>query len=90
MLCGELDSSSAPTLAQTLAKLYRSTHPVIVADLSQVTFLGAATLSVLLNTYNLLCLDNRTLLLAHPSQAVYRILEITDLDAILPITSEIE
>lgn len=89
-LRGELDTVSAPALSEAMMALYRSKHQKIVVEASQVTFLGAAGLSVLMQTYNFLAIDGRTLTLHRPSRAVRRILEITGLDAILPIISEVE
>jgi anti-anti-sigma factor len=90
MLRGELDADSAPVLSTALLRLYHTDCPTITVDLSAVTFMGAAGLTVLLHIHNLLNIDDRVLILHRPSRVVRRILEVTGLDEILPITSEIE
>lgn len=89
-LRGELDADSAPALSVALLRLCHSEHPTITVDLSAVTFMGAAGLTVLLHIHNLMNIDDRTLILHRPSRVVRRILEVTGLDMILPITSEVE
>lgn len=89
-LRGELDADNAPALTQALLALYCTDHPTITVNLSQVTFVGAAGLTVLLYIFNLCNIDGREMILRHPSAAVRRILKVTGLDKILLIDLEVE
>lgn len=74
---GELDLGTLAPLQQALEEAVRS-HPVIVIDLSQVTFGDSSFLTTLLHTH-----QHTELRLATPSSAVQRLLNVTGADQIL-------
>jgi anti-anti-sigma factor len=71
-LQGELDLSSAPVLAGALPSA--APPPRLVVDVSELTFVDAAGLRVLLG----LAADGRTVVLRNPPRLLRRILDITD------------
>jgi anti-anti-sigma factor len=75
-LHGELDLASAPLLAGALGadEEERSRPHRLVVDVSELTFVDAAGLRVLLG----LAEDGRTVVLRHPSRLLLRILDVTD------------
>ena len=78
VLGGEHDACTVAELSATLANSI-STGNDLVVDLSQVQFMAAATVGVLLRARMLLGIRSRTLRLRSPSQRARRILELSDL-----------
>ena len=84
-LRGDLDLVSAPHLQQVLNQLCRDGYSEIVLDLSQLTFLGAAGLTVFHHIETQLHATNGQLILHQPPPMARRMLAITRLDTILTI-----
>ncbi|MFN2534444.1 MAG: STAS domain-containing protein [Pseudonocardiaceae bacterium] len=82
-LRGELDASTAPHLEHLLGQLRHDGHHQITLDLSELAFLGAAGLGVLVRTHHDLLATGGALVLTRPTRMVQRILAITGLDAAL-------
>ena len=73
VLAGEIDSYTAPELADLLLK-----HPHIDAiDLRDVTFIDSSGLRVIVEAHQRRLEDDRVLVLRSPSPAVQRLLEIS-------------
>jgi anti-anti-sigma factor len=84
-LRGELDLVSAPGLQQVLDQLCREGYPEIVLDLSGLTFLGAAGLTVFHRVDHQLRAARGRLILHQPGRLARRVLAITGLDTVLTI-----
>ena len=81
---GELDSSTAARLRDSLVGLISAGARHVVVDLAGVSFMGAGGLGVLVGAGKRLRHDNGKLLLRSASPSVQRMIEITGLDATLP------
>ena len=80
LLAGELDPHSADSLAEALHELGSDdTVRRVVLDLSAVGFIDSSGLRVLLAADEELAAGDAKLVLRSPSDAVHRLLEITDL-----------
>ena len=84
-LRGELDRATAPRLQQVLDQLCRDGYPEIVLDLFELTFLGAAGLTVFHRVDHQLRATNGRLILHRPGWLARRVLAITGLDTVLTI-----
>ena len=84
-LRGELDLATASHLEQRLDRLRRDGHRQLVLDLSELEFLSAAGLTVLLRADQALRALGGRLILTGPTRIVRRVLTITELDATLDI-----
>lgn len=82
---GEIDAYTAPALAAALAA---ADHPELVVDLSGVEFVDSSGLRVLLEAHQTRQADGRTLVLAQPSPAVQRVLDVAGVDGYLTVTSD--
>jgi len=80
LLAGELDPHSADSLAEALHQLSSDDEiRRVVLDLSGVGFIDSSGLRVLLAADEELAAGGAKLVLRSPSDAVHRLLEITDL-----------
>jgi len=75
VLQGEIDSYTAPELAERLATV----PPVEVVDVAGVTFIDSSGLRTLVEAHQARTADGTRLLLRAPSAAVQRLLEISGL-----------
>lgn len=82
---GELDVATAPHLQQVLDRLCRDGGPDIVLDLSGLTFLSAAGLTVLHHVDGHLRATGGRLILHRPGWLTRRVLAITNLETVLTI-----
>ncbi len=73
VLAGEIDSYTAPELADLLAKH----QDVDAVDLRDVTFIDSSGLRVIVEAHQRRAEEERVLVLRSPSQAVQRLLEIS-------------
>ena len=83
-LRGEHDASTAADLSSDLARVLTEDEGDVVLDLSQVDFMGASTVSIIVSARALLERQNRRLTLQLPTRCARRVLEIcglTDLSA---------
>ncbi|HEX6476067.1 MAG TPA: STAS domain-containing protein [Acidimicrobiales bacterium] len=84
---GEVDLASAPKLAAAMTELMDRGHTNVALDLGSVEFIDSSGLGVLVGSLRRLREDGGDLVLRAASPAVTRILELTGLDGLLPVTS---
>jgi anti-anti-sigma factor len=75
-LRGEHDVSSVAALSETMARAIARDDADLVVDLSEVQFMGAATVGVIVRARELLGLRSRSLALRSPSRCARRILDL--------------
>ncbi len=84
-LLGEHDASTVVALSATFAEAISLDHPELVVDLSGVKYLGAATVSLIVQNVEYLRLRSRSLTLRNPNTCSRRVLDVCDLsDCIEP------
>jgi anti-anti-sigma factor len=76
-LRGELDASTVPGLAE---EMIGDPGPLVVLDLSQLTFIDSSGLGAIHAARQRVIDDGGILVVCRPSPAVHRVLEITGLD----------
>ncbi|HEY1633414.1 MAG TPA: STAS domain-containing protein [Acidimicrobiales bacterium] len=84
---GEVDLASAPKLAAAITELMDRGNTNLAVDLGSVEFIDSSGLGVLVGSLRRLREDGGDLVLRAASPAVTRILELTGLDGLLPVTS---
>jgi anti-sigma B factor antagonist len=84
-LSGEIDAYTAPSLRLDLRHLVETGTPVVVVDLSTVTFLDSSALGALVGALRRLRERNGRLLIVPPQSAASRIFELTGLDGVLDL-----
>ncbi len=82
---GELDAYTAARLRDSLDGLISAGARQIVVDLADVSFMGASGLGVLVGAGKRLRRDDGKLLLRSAPPSVQKMIEITGLDATLPL-----
>jgi anti-anti-sigma factor len=75
-LHGEHDLSTTTALADTLARAIALDNADLVIDLSEVQFMGAATVGIIVRAHELLRQQSRSLTLRAPSTGARRVLEL--------------
>jgi anti-anti-sigma factor len=89
-LDGEHDIATVLLLSDTLAKAIALDDVDVVVDLSEVEFIDAATIGVLLKGWSFLQGRSRTLTLRSPSRCAARIIDICGLNSLIePVGSTI-
>lgn len=78
-LSGEHDIATVFVLADTLARAIAVGGGDVVVDLSQVGFIGAATIDLLVRSKDLLGQQSRTLTVRSPSRRAIRLLDLCGL-----------
>jgi anti-anti-sigma factor len=82
-LRGEHDISTNGALCRALARAIALDDAALVLDLSEVEFMGASTLGVIVRARELLRLWSRSLTVRSPSACARRIIELCGLDDLL-------
>lgn len=82
-LHGEHDAANAAALSATMARAIAIDDANIVVDLSDVEFMSAATVEVILRTRTYLADHSRVLALRAPSPCARRVVTICGLDDLL-------
>jgi len=77
---GEIDMAAAPVFRERLTAVIESNGDDVVVDLADVSFMDSSGLVVLVEAHQKLESASRKLLIARPSPAVTRVLEVTGLD----------
>lgn len=75
-LRGEHDLSTVPVVSEAMAWVIAVDGSDVVVDLSEVQFMGAATLGVLVGARELLRVRSRSLVVRSPSRCARRVLEL--------------
>jgi anti-sigma B factor antagonist len=88
-LIGELDLDSAPRSRATLDTAVTSaSQPMVVLDLSQLTFCDSSGVRVLLGLHRLAAGEQRELRIRDATSAVTQVLTLTGADRVLLTTSD--
>lgn len=85
-LLGELDMSTAPQLQQELLRLASDGARLVTVDLSELAFVDSTGLSVLITGLKQLRQQGGEMALRSPSPGTRRVLEITGLTEVFPIS----
>ncbi|QKW17979.1 STAS domain-containing protein [Kitasatospora sp. NA04385] len=81
---GDLDHDRVPALERALARALARRPRRLVVDLSAVRYCDTATLHLLFKAHRAARRSHAALLLARPSAPARRLLEITEMDTVLP------
>jgi anti-anti-sigma factor len=82
-LRGEHDLSTSAALWHTMTRAIEVAHNDLVVDLSDVEFMGAATVSVILRAAQLLRQESRSLTVRAPSRCARRVLDVCGLSGLV-------
>ena len=85
-LLGELDMSTAPQLRDELLRLVSGGATMITVDLSELAFVDSTGLSVLITGLKRLRQQGGDMALRSPTAGTRRVLEITGLTEVFPIS----
>jgi anti-sigma B factor antagonist len=80
----EVDITNAPGLRAALLEAAAAGSPALVVDMTRTRFCDSAGLRVLVDAHKRALAAGGALLLAVPSTAVLRVLEITGIDQVIP------
>jgi len=82
---GECDATTAEQLRDTLTSQRTSAAPLIVADLSGLTFIDVAVAHALIEAHDHLASNGKRLILVCPQQLVARVLDLTGASLLIPV-----
>ncbi len=85
-LVGELDLSTAPLLREGLRRLLADGSGDVTLDMSRLDFIDSTGLSVLVGAYKRAREHGRGMVLRSPQPSARKVLEISGLDTVFPIT----
>jgi anti-sigma B factor antagonist len=77
---GEIDAATAPLFAKRLDEVIEADHRDVAIDLAELTFMDSTGLAVLIHGRRRLEGTGRRMVIAHPSPAIFRLLQIAGLD----------
>lgn len=89
-ISGEIDAYTAPKLREALFHLAEKKEPVIIINLSGVTYMDSTGLGVFVGVFKNVRSNNGQLRLLGLSNRLIRLFEITGLSKIMDISSKIE
>jgi anti-sigma B factor antagonist len=89
-VAGEIDVATAPSLREHLAAHEGAGEPVVVVDLTDVTFVDSTALGVLVGAYRRLGDADAALRLVVTEARILKVLEITDLVSVFPIFDSVD
>jgi anti-sigma B factor antagonist len=89
-VAGEIDVATAPSLREHLAAHESAGVPVVVVDLTDVTFVDSTALGVLVGAYRRLGDAGSALRLVVTEARILKVLEITDLMSVFPIYATVD
>ncbi|NDU74178.1 anti-sigma factor antagonist [Actinomadura sp. DSM 109109] len=84
-ISGDLDIASAPALREPLETALRDAGPLVVIDLSEVTFCDASGLALLTGARRLTEPEGVTLVLAAPRPHMARLLRVSGLSRLFAV-----
>jgi anti-anti-sigma factor len=85
---GELDMNTAPELHDVLAAAIDAREVNLVLDLADLRFCDSAGLAVLVGAHNRLDADGRRLVVAAPTAAVARVLDLSGVSQVIPTAED--
>ena len=85
-LVGDLDISTAPLLREGLLGVLAEGTNDVTLDMSRLSFIDSTGLSVLVGAYKRARHDGRAMVLRNPRPSARKVLEISGLDTVIPIT----
>ncbi len=88
-VCGELDTYTAPRLRVRLRDVIDQGNPMVVLDLSKMTFIDSSGLGVLAGALKWARSRGGKLTLANPSRSTLRVLEISGFNRIFTVTTSV-
>jgi anti-anti-sigma factor len=88
-LHGELDRAMLLTVARELLEIERHGTPVVVLDLTELTFVDAGGLRLMRDASVRLRATGRQLTLANPSASLRRLLQLTAIDQTADVVDEV-
>jgi anti-anti-sigma factor len=80
---GEHDMATVTALSETLARAIALDEANVLVDLSEVQFMGAATVGVIVRAREFLRLRSRTLALRSPSRCARRVVDVCGLSDLI-------
>ncbi|MGI5206095.1 STAS domain-containing protein [Spirillospora sp. CA-108201] len=89
-ITGDLDIASAPSLREPLETALRDAGPLVVIDLSGVTFCDAAGLALLTGARRLTEPEGVTLVLAAPRPHMVRLLRVSGLARVFAVRPSVD
>ena len=84
---GEYDITTVASLWKWFGQVMAADDADLIVDMGEVTFLDAATISVVIRARTFLAERSRWLLIRSPSPCVRRIFEICELDTLFEVTA---
>ena len=84
-LAGDLDLATAGTLQACLEQVDGAVRSVVL-DLTDLTFLDSSGLNVFVHAHERLTAEARELVLANPRASVRRVLDVSGIDQLIPVT----
>lgn len=87
-VAGDVDLATAATLQEAVDAVLHSCERDIWIDLTDVRFIDSSGLHVLIHANRMLRLDHRRLAIIAPPGPARRVLELTQLDGLLPLFAD--
>lgn len=87
-VAGELDMSTASDLSDVLTSAIEARDVGLVLDLASLDFCDSAGLAVFVGAHNRLDATGRRLVVAGPTEAVARVLELSGISQVIPTTAD--
>src|SRR5712691_306718 len=87
---GDVDVYSAPTLRHEILDRIAEGDSRIIVNLEKVPFMDSTGISVMINGLKLAREENGTLVLVRPGDQILRMLNLTNLDKVLPVYRSVE
>jgi anti-sigma B factor antagonist len=88
-LAGEADMTTTE-LRDALAAAVAEKPYMILVDLTALTFIDSAATQMIIGAYRVLFPEGRRLVLIHPALTVFRTLELTGVDRLIPIFDSVD
>jgi anti-sigma B factor antagonist len=88
-VAGEIDTITAPQFRDRLASVVSGRSQRVVVDLTLVTYLASAGITVLTGTHRLLAGQGGSLVVACPSPAAWRVLSLLGVDQVIPVADSV-
>jgi stage II sporulation protein AA (anti-sigma F factor antagonist) len=85
---GELDMSTASDLSNVLTSAIEAREVSVVLDLASLDFCDSAGLAVFVGAHNRLDAVGRRLVVAAPSEAVARVLDLSGVSQVIPTMAD--